>query len=108
MFRDKNKQIFPFDCKTKHLKLDHIDVGLPRKKEPRNEKKKRANTLGSCHKEQLNRSTITSFYQLEDKKKRMLDKLRLEKERIHELKLSEAFFVTKYAEKFRVNSRHAC
>lgn len=38
-------------------------------------KNKRATTLAS-NKDHLNRSTITSFYQIEDKKKKMLDKVK--------------------------------
>ena len=55
----------------------------------------------------MNRSTITSFYQLEDKKKRMLDKVKQEKERVNDMKLSDAFFITKYAEKFKINPKYA-
>ena len=53
----------------------------------------------------LNRSTLTSFYQLEENKKRMLKKLQQEKERANDLRLSEAFFITKYGSRFRIDSK---
>ena len=62
--KEKHKQMFPFDNKTKHLRLDNIAVEIPKRNEPRKAKQKRMKTFGSVHKEQLNRSTITSFYQL--------------------------------------------
>lgn len=97
MIKDKHKNFFPFDNKTKQLKLDLPPNEPSRVKPAKKGKNKRLNTLASCQKDQLNRSTITSFYHFEDKKKKMLEKVKNEKERINDLKLSDAFFITKYA-----------
>ena len=51
--------------------------------------------------------TLTSFYQHEDNKKKMLKKMQVDKERAHELgdlRLSDAFFITKYGLKFNINN----
>jgi tRNA splicing endonuclease len=57
-------------------------------------------------KEQANiRSTLNSFYQVEENKKRMLKKIQQEKERANDLRLSEAFFITKYGSRFRIDSK---
>jgi tRNA splicing endonuclease len=53
----------------------------------------------------LNRSTLNSFYQIEENKKRMLKKIQHEKERVNDMRLSEAFFITKYGSRFRIDSK---
>lgn len=57
------------------------------------------------NKELQNRSTLTSFYHLHKKNKKMLTKLKSEKSKITDLKLGEAFLITKYAAKFMVNEK---
>ncbi len=53
----------------------------------------------------LNRSTLTSFYQLDMKKKKIMDKIKADKNRGKELKLSDAFFITKYGSKFDISCK---
>ena len=50
----------------------------------------------------LNRSTLNSFYQLEENKKKMLKKMQQEKERANGMRLSDVFFITKYGSKFKI------
>jgi hypothetical protein len=45
---------------------------------------------------------------LEANKKKMLDKVKQERERVNEMKLSDAFYITKYAEKFHIKQLNAC
>ena len=65
----------------------------------------KANPTPKEHPDLLNRSTLNSFYQIEENKKRMLKKIQLEKERVHDMRLSEAFFITKYGSRFRIEPR---
>jgi hypothetical protein len=53
----------------------------------------------------LNRSTLTSFYQLDVKKKRIMEKIKADKNRSKELGLSDAFFITKYGSKFDISCK---
>ena len=53
----------------------------------------------------LNRSTLTAFYQLDLKKKKIMDKCKLDKNRGKELRLSDAFFITKYGSKFDISCK---
>lgn len=43
--------------------------------------------------------------QAEDNKNKMLRKIELERERINDLRLSDAFIVTKYGSKFRIDAK---
>ena len=52
-------------------------------------------------KDEVNRSTLASFYQF-DKKKKMLSKIRQDKEKINQLKVNDIFYITKYAKKFNM------
>ena len=73
--KEKNRQIFPFDNKTKGLKAEIGPSEIHSKKESK-VRNKRAITLGNHYKHHLNRSTITSFYNIEDKQKKMLEKVK--------------------------------
>lgn len=53
----------------------------------------------------LNRSTLSSFYNIEKNKKKMLNKLKTEKDRIQEMRLNDAFSITKYASRFRLDEK---
>lgn len=76
-----------------------------KKKEERKKIYTKANPPTKDHTEMLNRSTLNSFYQIEENKKRMLKKIQLEKERVNDMRLSEAFFITKYGSRFRIEPR---
>lgn len=76
-----------------------------KKKEERKKIYTKANPTPKEHPDLLNRSTLNSFYQIEENKKRMLKKIQLEKERVHDMRLSEAFFITKYGSRFRIEPR---
>ena len=54
----------------------------------------------------INNMTLNSFYQNEDNKKKMLKKTQIDKQRAHDLgdqRLGDAFFITKYTNKFNIN-----
>ena len=70
------------------------------------EKKRVVSIPSESSKDFLNQSTLSSFYHIEKKQKKMLNKVKAEKERAHEMKLSDAFFVTKYGSKFMMNQKH--
>ncbi len=54
----------------------------------------------------LNRSTLNSFHQIEEHKQKMLRKIEADKERgTNDMRLSDAFFITKYGSKFNVDSK---
>ena len=53
----------------------------------------------------LNRSTLSAFYQLDLKKKKVMEKSKLDKNRGKELRLSDAFFITKYGSKFDISCK---
>lgn len=61
------------------MKIEKIPVELHGRKETKANRNRRVITLGSQYKEQLNRSTITSFYNIEEKQKKMLEKVKHEK-----------------------------
>ena len=77
---------------------------IPAKK--KEERKKIYTKMHVQSKEQTNiRSTLNSFYQVEENKKKMLKKIQLEKERVNDLRLSEAFFITKYGTRFILDTK---
>ena len=53
----------------------------------------------------MNRSTLASFYNFSKKNKKMLSKIKNDKSKVSDLKLRDAFLVTKYASKFMVNEK---
>jgi hypothetical protein len=55
--------------------------------------------------EDFNKTSAGSFYYINEKKDKMLEKVRIEKERINSMRLNEAMLVTKYAAKFKINAR---
>jgi hypothetical protein len=61
------------------MKIEKIPAELHGRKETKANRNRRVITLGSQYKEQLNRSTITSFYNIEEKQKKMLEKVKHEK-----------------------------
>ena len=82
---------------TNPKKVLHTKVLVP-------ERKRIVSIPSKSSKDFLNQSTLTSFYQLEKKKKKMLNKIKTEKERANEMRLSDAFFITKYGSKFKLDS----
>jgi hypothetical protein len=52
------------------------------------------------------RCTLNSFYQVSENKKKMLKKVQQEKERASGFRLSDAFFVTKYGSKFKLDGKN--
>ena len=54
----------------------------------------------------VHRCTLNSFYQIEENKKKMLKKVQQEKDRANDLRLSDAFFVTKYGSKFKLDCKN--
>lgn len=72
----------------------------------RREKKQQAKRMATfpARGDPFTKTTGSSFYSSE-KKDRMLEKIRVDRERAHSLKVNEAVLVTKYASKFRINAK---
>ena len=69
------------------------------------ERKKVTSIPTKSTKDFMNRSTLSSFYNIEKNKKKMLNKIKTEKDRINDMKLSDAFSITKYATRFRIDEK---
>lgn len=77
-----------------------------KKKEERKKVLSKLHSQSTKHQaELLNTSTLSYFYQAEDNKRKMLKKMQADKERANDLRLSDAFFITKYGSRFRIDSK---
>jgi hypothetical protein len=53
----------------------------------------------------LNRSTLNTFYQIEENKKKMLKKIQADRDKVHDLTLKEALSITKYGSRFNIETK---
>jgi hypothetical protein len=53
----------------------------------------------------MSNSILGCIYQVEDNRNRMLRKIEIDRERINDLRFSEAFVVTKYGSKFHIDAK---
>lgn len=84
----------------------HSNEAKMKQKKSVNQKSKRLVTHPSKNlNNSFTKTSVGSFYYLNEKKEKMLDKIRAEKERVKSLRLNEIFLVTKYASKFKINAR---
>ena len=74
------------------------------KKEKKGQKSKKAAIFpGILGGGSIDKTSRGSFYDIDDKKGKMLEKVKAEKDRINSLKLNDALLVTKYPAKFDIN-----
>ena len=53
----------------------------------------------------MTKTSMGGFYYVQNKRDKMLEKMKAEREKVHSLKLNEAMLVSKYASKFNINPR---
>jgi hypothetical protein len=99
---------------TDHRSYNRINISMEeanllascKKSKKRRQKSKRVVALpAKISGESFNKTSTGSFYYINEKKDKMLEKMRVEKERINSMKLNEAMLVTKYATKFGINAK---
>ena len=87
-----------------NISLEDANGIADMKKEKKGHKSKKAAPFpGKSSGESFHKTSSGSFYYIYDKKGKMLEKVKAEKDRINSLKLNDALLVTKYAAKFNIN-----